>query len=440
MIDLSDTKNRKEEDVGLILARLRSRKGISRDELADLCSVDFGEEVYKVKSYICRVEQGRKKLIKPEDRKRVKIMLKKLGATVDDVLNIIKYPSADEMIELGLLFEPAAITSRMDEIVLRVVELKHLLRRYGLEPQVTSTPPELCSTSLDLESELSNLKRCCQRDNDTGPGDILHLIQDFRSTRIPITDLVGNKLRTLAHNKRALAECIEDYLSGMRKATKNVGEVGAGFLDSLTRVDEIVLSDYSVAWLSILEQAQLRKARPFPLLVILEGRGRILSWEDGYQWEMVSKTRGWEYEVIPLDRRNIEGYFTHFGKHGRRFVLAVGAEAVDLHGNVLTSQGLRLISQKAKDHPSGTVAVATQSFKVHDFGVESYLWGTDQYRQPFTLDIIPAASYSVIITDDASHWSKQLKSLDCCVKKWTSYLKGGRLGSGTVWGTLGGYS
>lgn len=413
------------DHVGILLARLRRKAGLSREELAELCAEEFGGEIDKARSYIRRVESGRKKLIKPEDRKRVKAILKHLGATLDEVLQVINNLNLDEIGELDLFCDPASISSRMDQIIILTMQLKQLLRRYGIYPQDTMTPPDMCSTTLDLKSELSNLKRSCEQ-ADARQSEMVQMIQAFKSTRIPISDLIADELKGKARDKKALIETINGYLAGIEKATENVARVGAGYLNRLTRIDEIALMDYSTAWLSILEQFHSEKRKPFPVLKILEGRGRILSWEDAHQWENAARTHGWEFDVVPLDRQHIDSYFTQIGRNERRIVVAVGVEAVAIDGSALAYQGIRLICEKAKEQPSATVAVAAQTFKVREFKVGNYLWGTDQYRQPFTLDILSPHSYSVIITDDRSHWSQETKRLACCIEKWQSYFRNER--------------
>lgn len=412
-------ENKENEAVGVYLARLRQSRSISRHELAESCAEEFGQDIDSAKDYIRRVELGRKQIRKSTDRQRIKVILRKLEASENEVLQVFNYVDSDEIVELGLFLNPASVTSVIDEIILKAAQLKRILKRYGIEHKAALAPLDLCSSSLDLEYELEKLRQSCEQ---AGSHDsTLWLIQNFAHKRVPISDLVGDQLLNLESDKKALVAAIDKHIASMRRAREKIAEEGASLLNRLTRIDEIVLADFNVAWLLILELFERQRKKPFPLLRFLESRGRILFWEDIYQWQSLAGKKGWDFRPLPCDQQHIEEHEIEAKKKGSRFVLGVGAEAVAPDGRCLVSQGLRLICEKTKKHPNATVVIAAETFRVQKFEVERFLWGIDQYRQPFTLDTLSPSSYSAIVTDHGSHWTSQMKNLMCCIEKWRSY-------------------
>ncbi len=412
----------KQEPVGSCLAKLRRNRSISRQELAELCAEEFGIEADKAKDYIRRVESGRKGVIKPKDHDRIKAILRVLNASEDEVLQVFQYPSENDIVELGLFSDPTAAASKVDEIIAKATRLRQILKRYGIDLKMTSATTDLCSSSLDVQRELSKLKKLCEeRLGDVS--SLVSLVGEFSSERVPMSQLFGHDIGKVAGDRTLLIRTIDGYLSGIAKARDRLGRVGALFLGRLTRVDEVVLTDFSSAWLSILQRFQSETSRPFPHLRVLHGRGRILSWEDAYQWETVARMNHWPFSSLACNQRDLEAYVLDNKRRGKRFVLASGAEAVSLDGNCLASQGLRLICEEAKRDSNGTVVVAAESYKIRDFKPSDYLWGTDQYRQPYTLDSVPPTSYSVIVTDHSSHWSAEVRDLACCAALWESLFR-----------------
>lgn len=407
----------KEGEFGSYLALLRRKQGMSRQALARICVGEFEQGADRVKDYIRRLESGRKQVIKPKDRERIKVIIKKLGVRENEALEVFEKLEVPEMVELGLLYEPTAVISGIDEIVRRLVQLKYLLKRYGIDPTVM--PLDTSSSSSDLQSQLCNLKESLQQ----SPDDIFSLLESFSSARVPINRLLGGWLRTAAHNKIALIARIDSALLGMESAKENLARVGVSFLDGLTRIDGLVLADFNSAWLAVLEKFQSAGMKTFPPIAILESRGRILSWEDTYQWEKVSRKYGWKYVTLPCERDFLEKYTIEMSRKGHRFVLAVGAEVVALDGTCLANPGIRLLCQKAKENASATVAVAAETFRIHKFKVNQDFWGIDRYRQPFTLDTLTQHEYSVVITDDGIHWTEKPLNLACCAQRWETRVK-----------------
>jgi transcriptional regulator with XRE-family HTH domain len=410
------------EQVVSHLARLRKKKGLSQTQLAKRCAAESGGDVGKWTGYIQRIEQGRKTLSRNEDHTKVRIMFEQLAPTLEEAFQIIPDLSENEIIEFGFVFDPTNITSKLDEIVLKVGELKLLLRHYGIRPELIQTPLTFCSTSLNLESLLSDLKTTCSQGTD----DFVSLIDDFQFKRTPISQLIGAELKESceAGNKVAVINRINGYLTGMESSMEKLSEIGAEFLDRITAVDGILLVDFSNCWLSILERFEQGKQKRFPPLTILKALGMILSPQDTHAWEIKAKEHKWNYNFLRCNEEEIDNHF----RGNKKIVVAVGAEAVDLSGHVLASPGVRLICETAMDYPGATVAVAAQTFKVRDFSAKSYVlknWGRDQMGLPFSLDIVRPDAYKVIITDHYVHWTgKMPTNLQCCVTKWKNDLEG----------------
>lgn len=410
-------KKERQEREGSFLKEILARSNLTQEGLARLCA-ESEDDVTAWKTFINRLVRGPERLDKPGHRAKVKIILRNLQTTPKESLQIMKDIRLDEMLELGLPISPGMVMSTLDEITLSIGQLRQLLLRYGIQPEVAATPLTFCSATLHLRFLLSDFKMSLSE----GAKSACELINKFSDKRPPITSLIADELQEIHNDKEALVERINSYQTGIDAATENVAQVGACFLsETLSRFPhvEFVLTDYSNCWLLALERFQEQAEKHFPPLLILDARGRILSLQDTQMWMTQARKHGWDFRLFSCNREKIVNYLSQITKQ-RKSVVLVGAEVVDLQGDVLTSPGMALICSEAIRHQNVIVAIAAQTFKVRRFEAQDYLWGYDQFQQPFMLDSLSPSLYSLIITDDGRH--DKYKYLECCIKKWNNYL------------------